>query len=112
MREQLFTKVCCSFAQMRRNDIWNVKFEHDVRAVKQANAALRNLSNIQISRRNSRFRQNFGIYCDYRLVEMDVDCGYCYDRIRTDDFLECEECEQYVHVKCLRRPGTPGDFVG
>lgn len=45
-------------------------------------------------------------------VEMDVDCGYCYDRIRTDDFLECEECEQYVHVKCLRRPGTPGDFVG
>lgn len=43
---------------------------------------------------------------------MDVDCGYCYDRIRADDFLECEECEQYVHVRCLRRPGTPGDFFG
>lgn len=43
---------------------------------------------------------------------MDVDCGYCYDRIAADDFLECEECEQYVHVRCLRRPGTPGDFVG
>ncbi|XP_031623177.1 cysteine-rich protein 2-binding protein [Contarinia nasturtii] len=43
---------------------------------------------------------------------MDVDCGYCDDRIGTDDFLECEECEQYVHVRCLRRPGTPGDFVG
>lgn len=43
---------------------------------------------------------------------MDVDCGYCYDRIGADDFIECEECEQYVHVRCLRRPGTPGDFVG
>lgn len=44
--------------------------------------------------------------------KMDVDCGYCYDRIAGDDFLECEECEQYVHVRCLRRPGTPGDFIG
>lgn len=43
---------------------------------------------------------------------MDVDCGYCDDRIGGDDFLECEECEQYVHIRCLQRPGTPGDFVG
>lgn len=43
---------------------------------------------------------------------MDVDCGYCDERIGGDDFLECEECEQYVHIRCLQRPGTPGDFVG
>lgn len=46
---------------------------------------------------------------------MEVDCGYCgycYEKISAEDFLECEECEQYVHVRCLRRPGTPGDFVG
>lgn len=43
---------------------------------------------------------------------MDADCGYCYNGIGNDDFLECDECEQYVHIRCLRRPGTPGDFVG
>lgn len=43
---------------------------------------------------------------------MDVDCGYCYGRINKEDFLECEECEQYIHVRCFHRPGTPGDFAG
>lgn len=43
---------------------------------------------------------------------MDTECGYCYDLIAAEEFLECEECEQYIHVRCLRRPGTPGDFIG
>lgn len=43
---------------------------------------------------------------------MDSVCGYCYDQIEEHDYLECEECEQYIHVRCLRRPGTPGDFQG
>lgn len=43
---------------------------------------------------------------------MEGDCGYCYQAIHTQDYLECVECEQYIHVKCLKRPGTPGDFSG
>lgn len=43
---------------------------------------------------------------------MEGDCGYCYQAIHIQDYLECIECEQYIHVKCLKRPGTPGDFSG
>lgn len=43
---------------------------------------------------------------------MDGDCGYCYLAILNQEYLECIECEQYIHIKCLKRPGTPGDFSG
>lgn len=43
---------------------------------------------------------------------MEGDCSYCNHAIHSQDFLECVECEQYIHIKCLKRPGTPGDFSG
>lgn len=48
----------------------------------------------------------------WHFLIMDGDCGYCYQAIHNQDYLECIECEQYIHNKCLRRPGTPGDFFG
>lgn len=81
------------------------KFEHNVRCqMPECRIDTESVKHLNISEDFDRV--------DSASIEMDVDCGYCFNRIRTDDFLECEECEQYVHVKCLRRPGTPGDFVG
>lgn len=32
-------------------------------------------------------------------------CSYCRKEVKNDNYLECDECEEYVHIKCLKRPG-------
>ncbi|XP_055837948.1 cysteine-rich protein 2-binding protein [Episyrphus balteatus] len=39
-------------------------------------------------------------------------CSYCSAVIESDDFLDCTVCHSNVHIKCLKRPGTPGDLLG
>lgn len=39
-------------------------------------------------------------------------CSYCSALIESDDFLDCSICASSVHIKCLKRPGTPGDLLG
>ncbi|XP_055917414.1 cysteine-rich protein 2-binding protein [Eupeodes corollae] len=39
-------------------------------------------------------------------------CSYCSALIESDDFLDCTVCNSSVHIKCLKRPGTPGDILG
>lgn len=39
-------------------------------------------------------------------------CFYCQINIlRTEDYLTCTLCGLDFHIKCLKRPGTPGDFL-
>ncbi|XP_022230626.2 cysteine-rich protein 2-binding protein [Drosophila obscura] len=38
-------------------------------------------------------------------------CKYCKLKIDDDNYLECENCNGMVHIKCLHT-STPGDFLG
>lgn len=40
------------------------------------------------------------------------DCLYCLGRVEGDSCLQCMDCSKFVHIKCLKRPGTPGDILG
>ena len=39
-------------------------------------------------------------------------CNYCNLKIVNDDYLLCCHCDKNIHIKCLKRPGTPGDLFG
>ncbi|XP_030383889.1 cysteine-rich protein 2-binding protein [Scaptodrosophila lebanonensis] len=41
-----------------------------------------------------------------------INCSYCEARIDDDNYLECQECNQCVQIKCLQRSSTPGDLLG
>ena len=39
-------------------------------------------------------------------------CAYCKRVIDNDDYLNCNNCKMFVHIKCLKNSGTPGDILG
>ncbi|KAH8419397.1 hypothetical protein KR222_010370 [Zaprionus bogoriensis] len=39
-------------------------------------------------------------------------CAYCQSAVEDDNYLECQKCEQSVHIKCLPHASTPGDLLG
>ncbi|EDW11540.2 uncharacterized protein Dmoj_GI17195 [Drosophila mojavensis] len=39
-------------------------------------------------------------------------CSYCQAAIEDDNYLDCQKCEQSVHIKCLPHASTPGDLLG
>lgn len=43
---------------------------------------------------------------------MDTKCIYCIKSSVVEDCLTCLVCSRNVHLKCLKRPGTPGDLSG
>lgn len=45
---------------------------------------------------------------------MSTTCKYCNEPENKQDRpgLICDTCICFVHLTCLRRQGTPGDFVG
>ncbi|XP_034666089.1 cysteine-rich protein 2-binding protein [Drosophila subobscura] len=42
---------------------------------------------------------------------VDASCKYCQLKIDDDNYLECENCDELVHIKCLHT-STPGDLFG
>lgn len=44
---------------------------------------------------------------------MSTTCKYCNEAENKQDRpgLICDSCICFVHLSCLRRPGTPGDFA-
>ncbi|XP_026844401.1 cysteine-rich protein 2-binding protein [Drosophila persimilis] len=43
--------------------------------------------------------------------KVDANCKYCQLRIDDDNYLQCEHCDELVHIKCLHT-STPGDLLG
>ncbi|XP_055371862.1 cysteine-rich protein 2-binding protein [Condylostylus longicornis] len=39
-------------------------------------------------------------------------CYYCEEKIKCENILQCNQCLKSFHIKCLKRPGTPGDLCG
>lgn len=46
------------------------------------------------------------------LMDIRKDCNYCNGIIENDDYLNCNICKLFVHIKCLNNTGTPGDILG
>ncbi|XP_013177178.1 PREDICTED: cysteine-rich protein 2-binding protein isoform X1 [Papilio xuthus] len=46
-------------------------------------------------------------------IKPSIFCKYCLNPENKQDNpgLRCENCNSFVHLTCLRRPGTPGDFA-
>ncbi|KAL7739726.1 hypothetical protein ACLKA6_012705 [Drosophila palustris] len=44
--------------------------------------------------------------------EAETICSYCQRAIEDDNYLECQNCEHNVHIKCLPHASTPGDLLG
>ncbi|KAK5638484.1 hypothetical protein RI129_012779 [Pyrocoelia pectoralis] len=44
----------------------------------------------------------------------DLTCKYCKDLISTNepDVLQCHECKEHTHIKCLKRGAVPGGLIG
>ncbi|XP_030567892.1 cysteine-rich protein 2-binding protein [Drosophila novamexicana] len=45
-------------------------------------------------------------------TEAETRCDYCQAAIEDDNYLDCQKCEQSVHIKCLPHASTPGDLLG
>lgn len=44
--------------------------------------------------------------------DTECQCSYCQTAIEDDNYLDCQTCEQSVHIKCLPHASTPGDLLG